>query len=403
MRSLLLFDVDGVLVEAHGYLRALQDTVAYFSRSMGVGEHPPTEPEVRALEAHGLTSEWDSGAACVAFLLLERLRREPTLAPPVAWPEALAFLGAYPLMLPHPDYAALAARIGARPRDEMGMAAGARLQLWEEAQSLPESQRRTFAALLDQLLGTAYEFTRAPVMHYFQHLVLGHEGVAATYGVVPDFESMPYLRMYDLPLLNEAACVQVLQAVQAGEAGAVIYTARPSLPPKETAVPVLGYSPEAEAARALVGLEPLPLIGLGRLQWLASRIGESAETLVKPSPVQALAAIGAAASGDEAAALEAALQFHREDLLLSPLSDLGETVVHVFEDTPGGLRAVQHAAALLREAGLPVTVQPYGIAPAGSSKAALIAELGASIFSSINHALVFSGIAGILPASSHYL
>jgi hypothetical protein len=399
VRSLLLFDVDGVLVEAHGYLRALQDTVAHFSRCMGVGDHPPSEVEVRALEAHGLTSEWDSGAACVAFLLLERLRRDPALSLPAVWAEALAFLGAHSLVLPNPDYAALAARIGARPRGEMGMAAGARLQLWEEAQFLPEPQRRAFAALLDQLLGTAYEFTCAPVMHYFQHLVLGHEGVAATYGAVPDFESVPYLRTYDLPLLDEAARTQVLNAVQAGQVGAVIYTARPSLPPAGVADSPLGYSSEAEAARALVGLEPLPLIGLGRLQWLASRTGESAEALVKPSPVQALAAIGAAVSGDEVAALEAALRFHREGLLLPPLSDLGETVVHVFEDTPGGLRAVQHAAALLQEAGLPMTVQPYGIAPAESPKAALIAELGAPVFPSINHALAFSGIAGILPAS----
>ncbi len=399
MRSLLLFDVDGVLVEAHGYLRALQDTVAHFSRCLGVGEHPPTEPEVRALEAHGLTSEWDSGAACVAFLLLERLRREPALSLPVVWSEALAFLAARPTALPHPDYATLAARIGARPRDEMGAAVGARLQLWAEAQSLPEPQRRAFAALLNQLLGAPYEFTRAPVMHYFQHLVLGHEGVAATYGVVPDFESVPYLRTYDLPLLDEASRTQILNAVRAGKAGAVIYTARPSLPPKETAVSLLGYSSEAEAARALVGLDPLPLIGLGRLQWLASRIGESAEALVKPSPVQALAAIGAAASGNEAAALEAALHFQREGLLSPPLTGLEETVVHVFEDTPGGLRAVCHAATLLQEAGLPVTVQPYGIAPAESPKAALIAELGASLFPSINHALASSGIAGILPAS----
>jgi hypothetical protein len=47
-------------------------------------------------------------------------------------------------------------------------------------------------------------------VHYFQHLVLGHEGVAATYGVVvPDFESVPYLRTYDLPLLDEASRTQI--------------------------------------------------------------------------------------------------------------------------------------------------------------------------------------------------
>ena len=103
MMHLFLFDVDSVLVEAHGYLRALQDTVSHFSRRMGVGDHPPTREEVLTFEANGLGCEWDSGALCIAALLLERLRQGPSLPLPFHWPDALSALGAHPHSLSHPD------------------------------------------------------------------------------------------------------------------------------------------------------------------------------------------------------------------------------------------------------------------------------------------------------------
>jgi len=387
MRHLLLFDVDGVLVEAHGYLRALQDTVAHVSCQMGVGSHPPTEPEVRAFEAHGLTSEWDSAPACVAALLLARVQQDPDLALSSDWPETLAALGSHPLALSHPDYGALAARIGARLREGGEAAQGVRDVLWAAAQDLPVPQRNAFGILLDALLGVTYDFDRAPITQHFQHLVLGHEGVAATYGIEPLFASPSYLQAYDVPQLAPSMQQRVCELVETPEAGAVIYTARPSLPPVDAGVSARGYSPEAETARALVGLDGLPLIGLGRLAWLALQRGETTAALVKPSPVQALAAIGAALSGEESASLLAALTFYRTETLVAPLSNLGEAVVHVFEDTPGGLRAVRGAVDFLKAAGVPVTWQPYGIAPAGGEKARLMAEMAVPVFPTINDAL----------------
>ena len=113
MMQLYLLDVDGVLVGGTGYLDALVDTVAHFSRAMGVGELPLTEKEVRIFELNGLTSEWDSGAACVAALLLERLRTDPFSLPP-DWPAALAALAEHPCPITRPDYGSLANEIGRR-------------------------------------------------------------------------------------------------------------------------------------------------------------------------------------------------------------------------------------------------------------------------------------------------
>jgi hypothetical protein len=150
----------------------------------------------------------------------------------------------------------------------------------------------------------------------------------------------------------------------------------------------MGYSPEAEMARALVGLAPWPVVGRGKVRWLARRAGEDVEGLVKPSPVQALAAIGTAWSGQEAAALEAALLLHRDGALGPPLAALGRATVHVFEDSHGGLEAVARAVQALQAAGVPVAWQPYGVAPPGGTKAAALGARGVPVYPSVNEATI---------------
>jgi len=387
MKHLFLFDVDGVLVEARGYLRALQDTVAHFGRRMGVGDPALTEAEVRAGEAHGLTSEWDSAPAYILTQLIERLRCEPLLALPARWDDALDVLVARPLALPHPDYLALVARVGARRRDFKETSHAVRAVLWDDAQALPLAQREAVGAIFDELLADTHAFDRAPVTRYFQHLVIGSEGVAKTYGVAPHFEAQPYLLDYDVAELSPETAARVRDAASAGRIYPVIYTARPSLPPNGSLASANGYSPEAELAQTLVGLEGCPLIGLGKLQWLAARHGGQTAQMVKPSPVQALAAIGAAV-GPETAALEAAWDFHTTGELSGPLADLGATTIHIFEDTVGGMRGVCGAVELLQAAGVSIRWQPYGVTPATGTKAEAMAAQGISTYRSVNEAVM---------------
>jgi hypothetical protein len=392
MMHLFLFDVDSVLVEAHGYLRALQDTVSHFSRRMGVGDHPPTREQVLTFEANGLGCEWDSGALCIAALLIERVRVEPSHPLPTGWPDALSALGARPHPLPHPDYGSLARRIGARREGQTPIARIVHAALWEDVEATLNGQEATLSALLDTLLGYTHDFYRAPMTRYFQHLVIGSQGVAETYGIDPDLNSTAYIRQYDRPLLDVPTRARLHKATLCKRIRVAVYTGRPSLPPVEVARdsarhPAAGYSPEAEMARSLVGLEEHPLIGMGKMGWLAERVGEDVERMIKPSPVQALAAIGAARSGRERDALEAAWALHREGELLQPLADLGPVTVHVFEDEMGGLQGIETGIALLQAADVDAAWRPYGIAPADSPKATALAARGVPIFSSVNEAI----------------
>lgn len=387
MTHVLLFDVDSVLVNADAYLKAVQDTVAHFSAAMGVGHHPPTEAEIRIFEANGMGCEWESGAICVADLLLDRIARTPTLHLPGHWPEALAALTAHPHPLPPPDYAKVARRMGRRLRTQPNITAAAHALMRERAQGIdglaPQSLRN-LNALLDALFADTHDFYRAPVTRYFQHLTLGDETVRRTYGIEPDFESPAYLERYDHSLLAPVTRAEMERRIEGRDVRIAIYTARPSLPPAESDADPTGYSPEAEVARSMAGLERYPILGLGKLRWLAQHLGERVDYLVKPSPVQGLAAIGLAWSGHEVAALEAALALARGRELRPPLADVEQATVHVFEDSTRGIAGVQQAVEMLREAGRDVACAAYGIVPPENPKASAMIERRIRTFPSIN-------------------
>ena len=113
-----------------------------------------------------------------------------------------------------------------------------------------------------------------------------------------------------------------------------------------------GYTPELEIAARLVGLEGVPVMGFGKLDWLARRVGRTGSELVKPSPVHAMAAIGAARSGLEVESIKAALAVERGDQLRYPLTACAGEEVHVFEDSPSSLRGIEQAVQHLNRLGL---------------------------------------------------
>ena len=69
--NLLLFDVDNVLIEPHGYWKAVQQTVGLYARGLGYGaEVTPTLDDIHVFEANGFTNEWDSCPLCIGALLV---------------------------------------------------------------------------------------------------------------------------------------------------------------------------------------------------------------------------------------------------------------------------------------------------------------------------------------------
>jgi hypothetical protein len=386
-RILMLFDVDGVLVHPVGYKVALRALVDYFAAQMGQPAMGPGDDEIAVFEASGLTNEWDSGAMCVSALLLAALEARPDLRR-VTLDDTLAAIRESGVQLFRPDFTGVAREIAHHHPDGHLPAVHylALLAARTDPANLP---------LLRALLGDVYDVTGTPTTRVFQTYTLGSERFAATYGRVAPFESNSYLADYDVPLLADENRECLLRWNHIPGHGAAIFTARPSLPPADLprdeppGDPPTGYAPEAELAVELIGLAGrLPLIAQGRVGWLAWRNGRGAAEYIKPSPVQALASIGAAASGSETGALEAAAALVEHGELAGPLAALADrrTRVIVFEDAAGGIRATRRAVELLGRAGLEVAFEGVGVSPQADKRAAL-AQVADHVVDDINSGL----------------
>ena len=372
-RTLLLLDIDGVLVYPRGYKEALRAMVAHFSTAMGLVISGPDDHEIAVFEACGLTNEWDSGAMCVSALLMAALAQRPDLFR-ATLDATFAAIREAGIGVPRPDFAGEARAIARQPHSDSLRPSTIYMNLLA-AQADP-----AHLPLLDALLGDVYAARDNTITRVFQTYVLGSDRYASTYDRAAPFESDSMLMQYDRPLLHDDLRARLVAWSQEAAHGMTIYTARPSQPPADlppgtpTGDPPAGYPPEAELAAELLALHGVvPLIGQGRVGWLAWRNGRSPSDYVKPSPVQALAAIGAAMSHGETDALHAAAELVEHGHLTGPLAALrgSRTRVIVCEDAAGGLRAGHGAVERLAQVGLDVQFEGIGVSPHADKRAAL--------------------------------
>lgn len=373
-KTVFLFDIDGVLVEPSGYRAAVQATLRYFTHRMGLtGEIVPDEDSISLFEAQRITSEWDMVPISLAILLDQLLASAPEIELPASLDECCHYLSKFHLNLDRVDYRTPILQIGTRLRS--GETPSNRLLSLmhgddPSADILPHLQGHP---ILNELLANTREPARSQTTRIFQHFSLGSEIFNRTYRLPAEFDTPSLLQANDRPMLPQQMHEELSSRYQHGDLLIAAYTMRPSLPPREVSAALLGYAPEAEMALELVGMEQFPLIGFGRIQYLAEKTGKAAEDYMKPSPVQALAAIFAALSGNEAASLELAAQLHtwgRVDGLARRIA-ASTLEVHVFEDSPGGIEAVRRAAQELSQNGISVRTRAWGVASQPDKLAAL--------------------------------
>jgi hypothetical protein len=145
-------------------------------------------------------------------------------------------------------------------------------------------------------------------------------------------------------------------------------------------------TPEAEIGAQSVGLESLPVVGLGGLFWLSAQCGCDPDSFRKPSPVHALAALRVAMSGDIRDALEAAAALVLDGRPEGAWDDLSGAEVYIFEDTVGGMQSGLAARELLERHGVQVELSLFGITDSEAKRHALEA-MGATVAPSLPAAL----------------
>ena len=385
-RTLLLLDVDGVLVAPSGYKQALQAALDYYAERMGQPPIGLTLDEIAYFEALGMTNEWLSGPMCLAAVLIAAGQAMPGVIRDTL-DEMLAAIRTSGHVVRRPDFSALASEIiGAYP---------IAIHQAEPHLKILGAKSPRLKPVLDELLGDIWP-PAGPVGTIIQQLTLGHARFEQTYGVKAVLSSESLLATLDRPNLSQAMSARLVGRLELRNGlGAAIFTARPSLPPRGVAEDDLGgleqfnFPPEAEFAVETLGLSgAVPLIAEGRTMWLEKRLGKVRGSYIKPSPVQALAAIGAALSHDERAALLAAGALVERGEVTGPLAELasGETRVVVVEDSKSGMVSVQQAVDMLRGHGLNVTFEAVGVANEASKREAL-SRVADRVESSVDEAL----------------
>jgi hypothetical protein len=382
-----LFDLDGVLIHPGGYREALRRTVAHFSQAAGYAPAPLAESAIESFEAQGITCEWDIAGICAMAEIYEVWRANPSLHLAGDLGECRRQMQSGSWIHPAPDYPRWARLVGALA-GETPSSAAVKIFKHEAGHADSDLSRvAEFETILSAVLGHPRDFTRSPVMQYFQQFTLGSRGYADHYRVSPVLETASLLAELDRPAISEASRDRILKLQAAGSIRAAIITARPCRP-QNAGDDRTDYPPEAEIALKVAGLEKLPLAGAGQMQWLARRHGQIVDAYLKPSPVHALTALALALGENETAALESARALVEDGKPLPPWQSLRdkELRVSVFEDSPTGVIGTQSAVDLLARKNILCRLSIFGIAT-GAEKRAALQSLGAQVFATTDAAL----------------
>jgi hypothetical protein len=374
--KILLFDMDGVLLESGGYHHAFQATVNLVGRLLGYQRVKLTPQDIAAFEAAGVFSEWDSSAICAALLLENLWTEHPALTlPPTP---------STPVLSAHdrssPDFQAFAHTLTQPHLRELRPLKRAERLLLDNSRSSGSrtpGQRRA----IQTILHNARQINGSLTHRIFQELVLGSPVFTETYGLPPCLDTESYLRHYDRPRLPNEVRTKLLQWLRHADHRGVIFTSRPSRAPDGGS-----GTPEAELGAQGLGLDALPILGLGGLTWLSARRERDAEFFLKPSPVHSLAALRLAVGDGLVDALEAAAALNLDGQADSTWQALRGAEVYAFEDGVAGLESVRAAQGTLAQIEVPIRVHLFGIADNLPKRQALEA-VGATVVPSIAAAL----------------
>jgi hypothetical protein len=371
--KILLFDMDGVLLESRGYHLALQETVRYMAKALGFGELTLSADDIAIFEAAGITKEWDEAAIATALLLEAAWKVNPKRV----LPETELAKNALPLNPKSaPDFNALARRLSSPDLLALHPLERA-IKLFTETDHFSKAQY----IILHNLINGARDPQRSLTHRVFQELVLGSAEFTRTYGLPAMLGCKSYLLKHDISNLSGAECANLRDWLSKNGHAATVITSRPSRAPAG-----VFCTPEAELGAELVGLKDIPIVGWGGLTWLAKQRLSDQQAFVKPSPVHALAAMRVAIGDDQQIALMEAADLVEAGREVSAWQGLAGAQVSMFEDTPGGIKSLQDAREILKNIGISIQASYFGIATKAVKRKALLTS-SAEVFPSFSQAL----------------
>ena len=389
----LILDIDGVLLEAHGYRLACMDTINDFLSQMGQPQLSVDRVITDRFEASGISCEWDmvplALAAFVNFYCSITGEVLPDVFPPrcekTVFPDNDAFkrmllrqINEYSNRLAPDETGINAIYRTYREADGRGLEA-----LWKQP-----FRERFFVDTLDPW--------KCPMFAGLMNRLLGSEEFLNFYGLEPPFECESYLETKDQLLISEENR-SLLPGLPEKGIFPVVMTYRPTKYPEKAGNKGKNYfvnDPEGECALRLLGWtdDRVRMVGTGSLCYIEEKYGLRREKYVKPHPFHALASVMTSVCDDELEALEIAhgLCVYNPSITESPASGLflpGEKLkLAVFEDSVSGMQSVRNAAEVLRKWGYDASAILCGIRTT-EEKTQFLADTGAALYDSFNDAL----------------
>lgn len=403
-RSILLIDIDSVLVEPLGYRAALMATLQHFADLFGIkGSYLPDVDTIEYFEAMHITSEWDMAPIVLAVLINHLADTIEGYTLPQSLDGQQKTVRSYSFTevdYRHPiDYISKHLVNGEYPASTALRLSGPHLS--DNGNIHPGIFPYIAGSkLIDELFSTSRDPYKSKITRIFQHYTLSSQIFSQVYGLEPEIQTNSLLKTCDRSLLQPEVRDNLLSLYDQGVLAAVALTNRPSYPPKELGTDLKGYPPEAELALDLSGLSQIPLIGFGRLRFVAEQHGLDIEDLLKPSPVHPLAAIFTALTRQEYPSIQIAIELgmgsivDRENRSSARLDqiipELPEKIdVHIYEDTRWGIDATYQASEILHSVGLSNQIYAWGIAT-NQQKVFTLQRAGAKVFPNISEALKYS-------------
>ncbi len=394
-QRILLFDVDGVIVNPVAYRLGVTKTLVELCEKIGlqnINAILPKEAEIAAMEAQGVHDVWDiTNIIFCDILTTIALQANPieTLSnfPHDSTTEHLHALKVLHPTVARPDYLQLARYLActATPSHPPDLA----LQLFRSKLSEVCQNKIWFDLLNRFLIGTRSAYSSYGT-RLFQNIILGSHDFERTYQLGSEHRGVGLLRSEDKTLINQDTVDRLMELNGHNYCAVGVYTARPSLPPKLADTSPVGYSPEAEIALENAGMQSFPLIGMGMMEWLGKQHNERTEDLTKPNSTQALAAlINTITSGQDVVALTEAYAIDKQEK--SPAKTHlaairgKKTVIYVFEDTISGIVPLQKTTQMLKSQGFNLQLEALGIATDPNKRAALEKHCN-NVFSDVNEA-----------------
>lgn len=383
--AIALFDLDSVLVYPGGYQTAFYQTIRYILQDVDLEYLLPDNELYNLYEANAVTSEWDKIPITLAIIFEAVYQCNPQLTVPSTFTDALHQIQSSSLKPVKIDFSQVVAVI----IDTFKQAETPSLGLLRaiKSQQLPSPYDRWITTpFLPDLLQTTRDIHHSYPIRILQNYVLGSQRFQEVYHLPEEVESESLMLKNDRILISPGSLQCILDYQNNDIIKVAALTFRPSLPPREIQSDINGYSPEAEIALNRLQLNFIPLIGYGRIAYLAKHVNATPDKLIKPSPVQALAGIAAAWMDNEWQALTWAYEIYRNPSqeihkLLPPHFQL-----HIFEDSTLGIISSRSAVQLLEKIGYRIDMHAWGISSTPEKTKSLEAA-GVPVFPDVNLAI----------------